>query len=157
MLAHAFNAVNVFTYGSLMFPQVWRRVVRGDYRSAAAVLDGHARYALAGETYPGAIARAGARIAGIVYFDVSEADVAALDAFEGSEYRRDRVRVRLASGEAADAHTYIYLLPQKLSESLWLPETFQMQRFLGTYCRENWANRTSREAPPARTGNHEPV
>lgn len=136
MSPHDFNVFNVFTYGSLMFPEVWRRVVRGEYRSAPAVLDGHARYALAGETYPGTIARSGASVAGIVYFDVSDADVAALDAFEGSEYRRDQVQVSLASGEAADAHTYIYLLPQKLSESPWLPETFQMQRFLGTYCRE---------------------
>ncbi|WP_151632205.1 gamma-glutamylcyclotransferase family protein [Noviherbaspirillum aerium] len=129
-------SAHVFTYGSLMFPQVWQRVVRGDYRSAPAVLDGHARFALAGETYPGTIVRSGASVAGIVYFDVSDADVAALDAFEGSEYRRDRVRVRLDSGELADAQTYLYLLPQKLSESPWLPEEFQMQRFLGTYCRD---------------------
>lgn len=129
-------SAHVFTYGSLMFPEVWQRVVRGDYRSAPAVLDGHARFALAGETYPGTIVRAGASVAGIVYFDVSDSDVAALDAFEGSEYRRDRVRVRLDSGALEDAHTYIYLLPQKLSESPWLPEKFQMQRFLGTYCRE---------------------
>lgn len=129
-------SAHVFTYGSLMFPEVWQRVVRGDYRSAPAVLDGHARFALAGETYPGTIARTGASVAGIVYFHVSDADVAALDAFEGSEYRRDRVQVRLDSGALEDAHTYIYLRPQKLSESPWLPEKFQMQRFLGTYCRE---------------------
>jgi len=91
-------SAHVFTYGSLMFPEVWQRVVRGDYRSAPAVLDGHARFALAGETYPGAIARSGAIVAGIVYFDVSDADVAALDAFEGSQYRRDRVRIRLDGG-----------------------------------------------------------
>lgn len=129
-------SAHVFTYGSLMFPQVWQRVVRGDYRSAPAVLDGHARFALAGETYPGTIVRSDSSVAGIVYFDVSDADVAALDAFEGGEYRRDRVRVRLDSGELSDAQTYLYLLPQKLSESPWLPEEFQMQRFLGTYCRD---------------------
>ena len=28
----------VFTYGSLMFPRVWERVVQGGYRSAEAVL-----------------------------------------------------------------------------------------------------------------------
>lgn len=126
----------VFTYGSLMFPQVWQRVVRGHYRSAPAVLDGHARFALTGETYPGTIVRPGASVAGIVYFDVSDADIASLDAFEGSEYRRDRVRIRLDSGEPAEADTYLYLLPQKLSESPWLPEEFQMQRFLGSYCRD---------------------
>ncbi len=129
-------SVHVFTYGSLMFPQVWQRVVRGDYRSAVARLDGHARFEIAGETYPGMVVRPGASVDGVLYFDVSPADVAALDAFEGEEYRRDRVRVALFSGEIVDAATYLYLPHQKLSDSPWLPEAFQMERFIGSYCRE---------------------
>jgi len=127
---------HVFTYGSLMFPEVWQRVVRGNYRSVAARLDGHARFEIAGETYPGMIVRPGAAVDGMLYFDVSPADMTALDAFEGIEYRRDTVKVALASGEQVDAGTYIYLLPQKLSESSWLPEAFQMERFIASYCRE---------------------
>ena len=129
-------SAHVFTYGSLMFPDVWERVVRGTYRNAPARLDGHARFEIAGETYPGMIVRAGAAVEGVLYFDVSPADIAALDAFEGSEYRRTTVKVTLASGEAVEAGTYLYLLPQKLSESPWLPEAFQMERFIGSYCRE---------------------
>jgi len=129
-------SIHVFTYGSLMFPDVWQRVVRGDYRSAPARLDGHARFEITGETYPGMIPHPAARVEGVLYFDVLPADVAALDAFEGSEYRRDSVRVVLASGEAVEAGTYIYLRPEKLSGSPWLPEAFQMARFIGTYCRE---------------------
>lgn len=127
---------HVFTYGSLMFPEVWQRVVRGDYRSARGHLDGHARFGIAGETYPGMIPAARSSVEGVLYFDVSPADMAALDAFEGTEYRRDVVRVTLQSGELVEAGTYIYLLPQKLSGSPWLPEAFQMARFIGSYCRE---------------------
>jgi len=119
-----------------MFPEVWQRVVRGDYRSAPARLDGHARFEITGETYPGMIASPGANVVGVLYFDVSPTDMAALDAFEGTEYRRDAVRVVLESGEAVEAGTYIYLLPQKLSGSPWLPAAFQMERFIGSYCRE---------------------
>ena len=129
-------ASHVFTYGSLMFPQVWQRVVRGDYRSAPACADGYARYALAGETYPGMVAQPGASVQGVLYFDVGPADVAALDAFEGVEYRRGTIAVALASGETVEADTYIYLLPQNLSDSPWLPENFQMARFIGSYCRD---------------------
>ena len=129
-------SLNVFTYGSLMFPEVWGRVVRGNYRSTAACLDGHARFEIVGETYPGMVDRPGNSVDGVLYFDVSPADIAALDAFEGAEYRRDTVRVALPSGEMVDAGTYIYLLPQKLSESPWMPEAFQMARFIGSYCRE---------------------
>lgn len=131
---------HVFTYGSLMFAPVWERVVQGAYRSSQAVATGFARYAIAGETYPGMIARDGARVPGVLYFDVVPVDVAALDAFEGIEYRRVPISVALASGESAAADTYLYLLPEKLSESPWLPEAFQMERFLNTYCRVRLGN-----------------
>ncbi|TFW07117.1 gamma-glutamylcyclotransferase [Oxalobacteraceae bacterium OM1] len=125
---------HVFTYGSLMFPEVWERVVRGRYRSAAAELPGHARFALAGETYPGVVLQPGSVVRGVLYFDVDAADLAALDAFEGEEYQRTTVTVD-ADGQCYEAGTYLYLLPQKLSAAAWEPESFQMQRFLDTYCK----------------------
>lgn len=63
---------HIFTYGSLMFAEVWQRVVAGDYRAVAADLMHHARYAVRGETYPGLVPQAGARVAGIVYLDVTD-------------------------------------------------------------------------------------
>jgi gamma-glutamylcyclotransferase (GGCT)/AIG2-like uncharacterized protein YtfP len=127
---------HVFTYGSLMFDTVWQRVVRGQYRSAAATLDGHVRLVVDGETYPGMIARAGSQVAGVLYFDVDAADLAALDYFEGQDYERVCVSVNTNSGDIVRAETYLYLPMQKLLEQPWEPETFQMQRFLQTYCRE---------------------
>jgi gamma-glutamylcyclotransferase (GGCT)/AIG2-like uncharacterized protein YtfP len=128
-------STHIFTYGSLMFPQVWQRVVRGDYRTAPARLDTYVRFAIAGETYPGIVGQRDASVQGVLYFDIAPQDVAALDAFEGVEYRRDPVQVTLESGETVAAATYVYLLPQKLSDSAWLPEAFEMERFIRTYCR----------------------
>lgn len=125
---------HIFTYGSLMFPQVWERVVRGRYRSARAVLADYARFVIVDETYPGMVAQEGGQVEGVVYFDVEREDVAALDAFEGMDYRRDKVTVTIEAGESIAAHTYIYLLPQRFSGTLWWPEEFQMERFIGTYC-----------------------
>lgn len=129
-------SLHVFTYGSLMFPQVWQRVVSAEYRFARATAAGYARYAITGETYPGMIGQAGSAVQGVLYFDVGPQDLAALDAFEGDEYRRDDIDVALDAGETVRASTYIYLLPEKLSESKWLPEAFQMERFIGSYCRD---------------------
>lgn len=127
---------HVFTYGSLMFPQVWERVVRGRYRSAPAGVHGHVRYALAGETYPGMIAHPVGTVEGVVYFDVDADDIAALDAFEGTEYARHALQAQLAGGESIPVHTYIYLLPHRLSTLPWRPEAFQMHRFIESYCRD---------------------
>jgi gamma-glutamylcyclotransferase (GGCT)/AIG2-like uncharacterized protein YtfP len=129
-------SVTVFTYGSLMFPQVWERVVRGRYRSIAAEAGDHARYAIHGQTYPGMIGQPGARVCGLLYFDVSDDDVAALDEFEGGDYQRRWLDVRLAEGGILRAAAYLYLPTQLLSGSPWLPQAFQMRRFMQQYCGE---------------------
>lgn len=127
---------NIFTYGSLMFPAVWQRVVRGQYRAEPATLADHARYALVDETYPGVVPQAGASVEGVLYRDVDTADVVALDTFEGIEYARREVVVTLDSGVAVQAGTYIFLLPQRLAGTSWEPAAFRMAQFLGTYCRD---------------------
>jgi len=111
-------------------------VVHGQYRSTAATLNDHVRLIVDGETYPGMIARGRSQVTGVLYFDVDTVDLAALDYFEGPDYKRIRVSVNTNSGEVVVAETYLYLSRQRLLEQVWEPEAFQMQRFLQTYCRE---------------------
>lgn len=125
----------VFTYGSLMFAPVWQRVVRGDYRAAPAVVDNHARYAVAGETYPGMVACLGETVRGLVYLDVSAEDLAALDRFEGEDYCRILVDAKLDSGQPMQAYAYVYVNSEQLTEQPWQPERFELERFVSTYLR----------------------
>jgi gamma-glutamylcyclotransferase (GGCT)/AIG2-like uncharacterized protein YtfP len=125
---------NVFTYGSLMFPQVWRRVVAGDYRALPATASGHARYAVSAETYPGMVAQSGSAVEGVLYLDVGPEDLAALDRFEGGDYRRDTIEVVLEDGSTLSAAAYIYI-GDRLSAAAWDPAAFELQRFMQTYCR----------------------
>lgn len=128
--------MNVFTYGSLMFDQVWSRVVRGNYRRAEAVLPGHERRAVRGETYPGVIAAPGASVAGVVYFDVAAADLARLDDFEGSPYERRSVVLELA-GQELPAEVYLIRDPGRLEDSPWDVAGFERAgifEFLSGYC-----------------------
>jgi gamma-glutamylcyclotransferase (GGCT)/AIG2-like uncharacterized protein YtfP len=124
---------NVFTYGSLMFDEVWRNVVAGHYRSEAATLHDYRRFAVPGVTYPGIVAMAGERIAGRLYLEVGPDDMARLDAFEGAEYRRDALPVALASGATVNAWTYVWLDHGRLSDAPWLSEAFRLREFLETY------------------------
>ncbi|MNN63285.1 AIG2-like family protein [compost metagenome] len=80
------------------------------------------------------VAQAEAVVEGLLYYDVAPPDLAALDAFEGREYRREKVNVVIESGETVIACTYIFLAEQRLSGLPWEPQAFQMSRFIGTYC-----------------------
>lgn len=129
--------MHVFTYGSLMFPAVWRRVVRGSHRSVPAVLEGYARHAVRGELYPGIVRRPGASVEGVLYLDVGEADIAVLDAFEGDEYRRESVVVRTAAGgrpETMTADAYLFLADHRLAAGPWEPQHFRLANFIAAHC-----------------------
>jgi hypothetical protein len=115
-----------------MFPEVWNRVVRGSYASRPARLDDYRRYALLDLPYPAIVAAAGASVEGVLYLGVDDADLARLDAFEGSEYRRDALPVSTRSGPMP-AQAYVWLDTARLSGQPWLPESFSIPQFLGTY------------------------
>lgn len=127
---------HVFTYGSLMFDAVWSRVVQGRYASIEGSIEGHGRFAIDGEDYPGMVPRADARVAGVLYLDVDDVDLTRLDQFEGDDYRREVVTVTASDGVAREAQTYVYLRAERLLASAWEPDAFAMQRFLETYCRD---------------------
>ncbi len=127
---------HVFTYGSLMFADVWTRVVEGDYRSLRARLDDHARFEVRDQTYPGMVAQQNSRVEGVLYLDVDDADLARLDQFEGDDYVRATLGVACEDGSARAAEAYVYRLADRLSKTMWQPEAFAMQRFLETYCRD---------------------
>ncbi len=97
---------NVFTYGSLMFPEIWDSLVGGHYLSASAVLFGFRRYAVRGAPYPVIMPGDEAdRLDGMLYYGISPRDQARLDEFEGEYYRRRSLQV-LVEGEPVAAQVY---------------------------------------------------
>lgn len=125
--------MHVFTYGSLMYPEVWRRVTGAALDGVPARLAGHARFAIRGESYPGMIVSPAEEVKGVLYRDVGETALVALDAFEGPEYRRVNVRVA-CRGDMVEAAAYLYLVPEKLSESPWEPRAFDPAGFIARHC-----------------------
>ena len=122
-----------------MFAPVWQQVVRGAYRSAPAWLDGYRRYALANEPYPGMVQEAGGRVDGLLYCDVSEDDLARLDAFEGDQYLRLSVPLSMAAESGTlllQADTYVFTAVEQLSQAAWDPQAFALARFIASYCRD---------------------
>jgi gamma-glutamylcyclotransferase (GGCT)/AIG2-like uncharacterized protein YtfP len=127
----------LFTYGSLMFPAVWRRVSGEKNPASPASLEGWVARRVIGDIFPVLVAAPGHTTRGLVYHNVSDLAQKRLDAFEGSLYRRVNVVVTLDDGGALEADTYA-LAPAfaaRASDVLWEAAAFEkndLQRFLGT-------------------------
>lgn len=131
--------MHVFTYGSLMFPEVWNKVVQGTYESAKGTLHGHRRRSLLEESYPVVFEGAPSeRVAGLVYMDVSDNDVKRLDIFEGIYYDRKSIELVMHDGKSLNAETFILKADfyEKVDDTPWDVERFKLvglSRFLESY------------------------
>jgi gamma-glutamylcyclotransferase (GGCT)/AIG2-like uncharacterized protein YtfP len=104
------GGVAVFTYGSLMHDAVWGSLVPAPRRSLPARIEGWRRHAIRGATYPGIGASPGSSVAGRLWLDVTSAELALLDAFEGPEYRLQTVLAHPADGSPPrQAHVWVWL------------------------------------------------
>ncbi|QDT73776.1 gamma-glutamylcyclotransferase family protein [Lacipirellula limnantheis] len=131
--------MNLFAYGTLMFPEIWERVVGDEFRAAPATVRGMAVYRAAGQLFPVMVASESTECAaGIVVFDLSPRVFETLDAYESDFYERIELHVELDDGRMLAAQTY--LLPDRLrdvaSDERWTAEWFRREA-LERYLRQN--------------------
>jgi gamma-glutamylcyclotransferase (GGCT)/AIG2-like uncharacterized protein YtfP len=148
--------MHVFTYGTLMFPEVWRAVVGREFETAPATAAGFAIYYVRDAVYPGITTTnsemaAGSKnneakltkadpVLGLIYFNVDAESLARLDVFEGDDYLRQPIEVtRTGNGERLLADSYV-ILPTKrhlLTDEPWTAEKFatrgDLARFVARY------------------------
>jgi gamma-glutamylcyclotransferase (GGCT)/AIG2-like uncharacterized protein YtfP len=119
--------MHVFTYGSLMFPEVWSVVVGREFKTVVGTASGYSIFRVRDAVFPGIVA-AGAEstVSGLVYLDVDDESVARLDRFEDDFYDRLDVMVDCADGERRTAGAYV--VPAKNDDMLtsepWTAEWF---------------------------------
>jgi len=99
--------MNLFTYGSLMFPDVWQRVAGEAFPTRTATLADFAAWRVRRETYPGLAPAPGTTTAGVLHLGVSAEAAVRLDAFEGPFYERTAVEVALPGGTRVPAFAYV--------------------------------------------------
>jgi gamma-glutamylcyclotransferase (GGCT)/AIG2-like uncharacterized protein YtfP len=124
-LSQIHGAMNLFTYGTLMDPEVWARVAREECVRRPAVLHGYEARRLRGVTWPGLVAAPGISTRGLLYLNVSAEAMARLDAYEDRCYRRIELPVVLDDGTSVPAHTYL-IVPEcafMVQPERWVPPT----------------------------------
>lgn len=98
---------NIFVYGSLMFNEVWQRLIQNQYHKVNVQLHGFIRLKLKDEEYPGIIPSPDNRVTGKLYLNISASDIEQLDIFEGEFYQRSQVIV-LSDKNEYTAETYLF-------------------------------------------------
>lgn len=123
-----------------MFPSVWTRVVRADYRSTEATIHGFRRLRVRGRQHPALIISAkAAPVSGLLYYDVSAEDVARLDHFETNNYARVAIAATV-DDHVVRAQSYLALNVDSLLGEDWNMAEFEqhgLRTFNATYVVEN--------------------
>ncbi|KAK1688025.1 AIG2-like family protein [Colletotrichum godetiae] len=148
-----------FFYGTLMEPKVFFTVVQGNgnppqaikdlYTFTPALLHDHTRHRVQSADYPGMIPEAGGSVLGIYATGLTDANVLKLDFFEGSEYEKKMVTVKVRGGggdagagaeqkeEDKEAMAYIYKRPENLERVEWSFEEFRKDK-MHVWTRESY-------------------
>lgn len=128
----------VFVYGTLLLPELQRRVTGRTFEADPARVVGFDRRRVHGETYPSLVPAVDRWVDGALLRDVDDAALARLDVYEGDAYERIMVRVCVADGTSVDA--WLWLLraseQQRISDEPWDLAVFvarDLERFESEY------------------------
>lgn len=128
--------MKLFVYGTLMWPEVMAAVTGRSIEGRSAVLNGVRRVRVRGEVYP-ALIPGDDTVEGVLFENLTELDLAALDCFEGAEY--ERLPVTVCCGTfAVEAAAYFASeagLPL-LEDCDWIPADLspdQLRQFCADY------------------------
>jgi gamma-glutamylcyclotransferase (GGCT)/AIG2-like uncharacterized protein YtfP len=114
--------MHVFTYGTLMFPEVWQAVVGRMFPTVEGAAAGYATYGVRGAVFPGMVTADEREIVrGVVYLDVEHSSLARLDLFEDDFYQRQPIWIDCDDGQRRAAEAYIVPMENQhiLSDIPW--------------------------------------
>lgn len=111
-------------------------VIKGLHTFTPAVLQDYCRHRVQYADYPAIIPEEGHSVRGIYVTGLTEANMGKLDFFEGSEYDRKSVKVKLVKkegdkeveGEEKDVISYVFKFPHRLEHGEWDFEHFKNER-----------------------------
>ena len=90
--------MNVFVYGSLLFPEIAEGLCGEKLKSEEAILRGYSRFALKEADYPAIIKKNNATVKGKVLLNLDENAIYLLTFYEGDDYGMAPVKVETNSG-----------------------------------------------------------
>jgi gamma-glutamylcyclotransferase (GGCT)/AIG2-like uncharacterized protein YtfP len=119
--------MHVFTYGTLMFPEVWRAVVGRMFDTVQGTAAGYAIFRVADAVFPGIMAAGDSDVVrGVVYLNVDHSSLARLDLFEDDFYERQTLWIECQDHQRRAADAYVVPVDKReiLTDEPWDREAF---------------------------------
>ena len=125
------NNLPLFTYGTLMVPEVLEHVIGIELEQNFASLLNYQRYFVRSKVYPGIVIEKNAEVSGILYYGITNPNWEKLDFFEGDDYERIVVEVILENLKKQAANMYLFKksLQSRLTSRIWKPQSIDATRF----------------------------
>ena len=135
---------NLFVYGSLMFPKILQAITKEKASLKPAILDGYKRIRANDpvfKVYSAIIIKdTSSFVEGKLITEISMKTLRLLDKFEGSGYKRIKVKVRLGK-ENIEAYAYLASVGHTPSfRGEWDPKVFekkQLEQYITYYIESN--------------------
>jgi len=127
--------MDLFTYGTLMFAEVWQRIGIEQPTGQPATLPGYAIYRIRDALIPGIIHTSPRdHVRGVLYQGLDATTLEELDVYESDLYQRAIVQVRRLDSSLIECQTYVIPLVNRtvLSREIWDADWFQ-QHALAQY------------------------
>lgn len=105
--------MNVFVSGPLMFREVLKAVTGTTFPAHCGVLRGYAQFTLRDEGQSAMIPFPDRVVDGVVYLDVDEAALKALDAFQGPRFEHHEVSIETETGDWIEAEAYVFKVSRR--------------------------------------------
>ena len=131
----------LFCYGTLQLPAVLEAVIGRRLQGVRAALAGYGAFRIRRAEYPGLLRRPGQTAWGLLYDDLSPAELGILDRFEGDQYERQTQSVQRVDGRRVQAWVYMVAAGQRgqLTAIPWQLEHFRRSvypRFMKRFVRD---------------------
>ena len=126
---------NLFTYGTLIIPEVMQLVAGTVFESQTATLTNYQRFLVKNQVFPAITKATGNKVSGKVYLDVDSDSLSVIDIFESIIYNRLKLDVLTDTGSTLEAYAYVIKDDKKnlLSDQPWNELEFRnyhLQKYL---------------------------
>jgi hypothetical protein len=121
-------------------PDLSRDLLNKLHTFTPALLHDHCRHRIISAEYPGVIKEEGASVLGVYATGLTDANMEKLDHFEGDEYERVKVKVKLLTfvkdgdrreqleGDEKSTNVYLFRFPDQLERGEWDFEHFRKEK-----------------------------